>query len=375
MSTRPNHYQNHPRINPRAMERIMTTNLTMRTFLVLSFCALLALCLGATPNAYAGDRYDWDDGEWDERPDGGGHGGAGATHVPIIDEDFKFMVTWTRDHIGADQAQARATGAGVAVAVLDGGFNLSHPDLVGHVGPGYDAIDEDDDPEDFGNGYDDDRDGYVDDGLGHGTFAAGLVLLAAPNATILPVRVRDDEGFGYDSELRRGLRWAQDHGADIVMIPGTAMADVDSSLIELVEEMREDGVAIIVSAGNEGVDVMDPLAEVEATLAVASTDEYDRLAYWSNFNDTMPTAMVMAPGVELYAAVGFPEVASSGYWSGTSFSAGLVAGAAALVLEQNPSIAPYDLYGRLVSTADPAYDENGALLPMNGRINLERVVD
>ena len=106
-----------------------------------------------------------------------------------------------------------ATGDGVLVAVLDGGFNLAHPDIAKRISKdAYDAIDLDDDPNDGGNGVDDDLDGTVDDAVGHGTFVASMVLLAAPDATILPIRIVDDEGYGTEKEIVDGIEYAVEKG-------------------------------------------------------------------------------------------------------------------------------------------------------------------
>lgn len=308
-------------------------------------------------------------------PQGGGHGGSGATMVPIVDEDLLFMVQWTRDHLQADAAHQQATGAGVTVAVLDGGFNLSHPDLVGHISPyAYDAIDGDWDPEDLGNDYDDDGDGWVDGGVGHGTFVASMVLLAAPDATIQPIRIRDDEGWGFNFEMERGLMMAWKAGADVVNISGYSAFDPAGEIVGLINQMRRAGIAVIVSAGNDGMPGLGELAHSPDTLAVGSTDTDDVLAWFSNYDGSATPSMLMAPGVNLYGAYGTPEDDSSAYWSGTSFSCGLVSGAAALAVERNPGIAPLDLYGLLGDATDPAFDDDGVVLSGTGRINLLSVV-
>ncbi len=307
-------------------------------------------------------------------PWGGKHGGAGATHVPIVDEDFEFMVAWTRDRLAADAAHQHARGRGVTVAVLDGGFNLAHPAIAPHVSPfGYDAIDEDWDPEDLGNGCDDDLDGFADSGVGHGTFVAGMVLLAAPEATILPIRVRADEGGGYNRELERGLAYAWASGADIVNISGAAPLEDYKHVAEVLDEMRAAGIVVVVATGNEGSSALPAMAARDDTIAVAATDEHDRLADFSNFGPTSG-GVLLAPGVGLYGPLGWRGDDTSGYWSGTSFSAGLVSGAAALVLDARPWLWPSAVRARLLQTADPAFDDQDRPLARAGRINLDRAV-
>ncbi len=309
-------------------------------------------------------------------PKGGGHGGSGATMVPVVDEDLLFMVQWTRDHLQADEAHQYATGAGVTVAILDGGFNLAHPDLVGHISPyAYDAIDGDWDPEDLGNGFDDDFDGITDGGVGHGTFVAGMVLLAAPDAIIQPIRIRDDEGWGFNHEMMDGLIMAWKARADIVNISGYSAFDPAGEIVDLIASMRAAGIRVIVSAGNDGVGALGELAHCPDTLAVGSTDTDDVRAWFSNFDDHAVPGMIMAPGVNLYGAYGTPDDDSSAYWSGTSFSCGLVSGAAALAIQLDPALSATALFDLLRQSTDPAFDDEGLVLPGTGRINLLKVVD
>ena len=106
---------------------------------------------------------------------------------------------------GVLQAQGIADGAGVVVAVLDTGVLTDHPDLAGHLLPGYDFVENDADPLDAPNGIDDDGDGLVDEGVGHGTFVAGLVASIAPGAQVLPLRVLDSDARGTSEGVARAI--------------------------------------------------------------------------------------------------------------------------------------------------------------------------
>ena len=101
--------------------------------------------------------------------------------------------------------------AETVVAVLDTGVDLTHPDLQGAVVPGYDAVNRDDDPT---------------DDHGHGTMVAGVVAARANNAlggagvcagcSVMPVKVIAGNGSGTAADIADGIRWATEHGADIV---------------------------------------------------------------------------------------------------------------------------------------------------------------
>ena len=119
-------------------------------------------------------------------------GWINPTNFPVIDDDVCYSVLTEQPAAGqidALGAHMTSTGAGVVVAVLDAGFNLDNPMIAGHLHPfTYDALDRDRDPNDSGNGIDDDADGDIDPAIGHGTFVAGMVLMAAfaVTATIGP---------------------------------------------------------------------------------------------------------------------------------------------------------------------------------------------
>src|SRR5215208_1577798 len=98
---------------------------------------------------------------------------------------------WNLDLIQSDAARAVSIGSGAVVAVVDSGTQSDHPDLAGHVGQGYDFVQNDATPQ---------------DGNGHGTHVSGIIGAAsgngigvesvAPGATIMPVRVLDGTGGG-----------------------------------------------------------------------------------------------------------------------------------------------------------------------------------
>ncbi len=90
--------------------------------------------------------------------------------------------TWGQNDIHLQKAQKRSTGAGVTIAVLDTGADLMHPLLIEHLMPGYDFVENDAQPLDVPNNFDDDEDGVVDEGVGHGTHVTGIIATVAPRA-------------------------------------------------------------------------------------------------------------------------------------------------------------------------------------------------
>lgn len=302
-------------------------------------------------------------------------GGIDPATFPVIDGDFMMMSLFTGYQLQTHVAHQRATGRGVVVAVLDGGFDLEHPELMGRMTPyGFDAIDNDFDPHDIGNGFDDDWDGIPDRGVGHGTFVAGMVLFAAPEATVVPIRVRDDEGWGTTRELLRGLRWAWYLGVDIINLSLSAEAGQEPAVLDLIREIHDSGVAVVVSAGNDGGPEASELGRHGTALTVAAVTIGDRLAPFSNYMPEGNAMTVCAPGVDLYGPMDSPWGPENGYWSGTSFAAGLVSGALALVRELDPGRPSWELYHHVMESVDPAWGRDGEPLP-TGRINLAKVVE
>jgi subtilisin family serine protease len=273
--------------------------------------------------------------------------------------------------VNAREAHSVATGRGVLVAVLDAGFDLSHPVLRDRVVPGIDALARDGDPDDLGNGFDDYGERDPDNAVGHGNFVAGMVLLAAPDATILPIRVMDDEGYGNNAALARGIRYAVDRGAQVVNISAEAAALLDARDVRsALGYAHERGVVVVASAGNEGRSDLGMIAGDERTLSVGAVDGSGTVAEFSNTAGWGEELTVFAPGTDLEGPM---TRGAMGVWSGTSFSAGLVSGAAALCLELEPGSPPEWVRERIAGSVNPAFDGRGRLCDA-GVVDLLKVV-
>lgn len=333
------------------------------------FAALAALTITLAPAR--ADRSD----PADEKKDGG----IDPSNTAVVDGDLNAMAADglllvqsqpAAMQIGAAEAHMLVRGRGILVAVLDGGFDLDHPVIAPAIAGAFDAIDMDGDPTDRGNGTDDDGDGFVDAGKGHGTFVTAMVRMAAPDARILAIRVRDDEGFGTNEAIAIGLQHAIDAGANVINLSLDAAQAANTRLNQAINEAVRAGIIVVVAAGNDGADSLGTLAETRGVIAVGAVDLGDQVAEFSNTDDSGRVDMSFAPGVDLYGPLGESEM---GFWSGTSFSAGIVSGAVALLLEMVP-VNDGDLANWFMQwSADPVYDENGE--PQNaGRINLARLV-
>ena len=124
------------------------------------------------------------------------HGWPDGVPVDAGTEASRWLTQPVTAYLVLDAAHEISTGAGSVVAVLDTGADLLHPALAGQLTAGYDYVDDDDDPSDEAQGLDSSLNGRPDEAHGHGTFVAGTVALARPDATIMPMRVLDSDGHG-----------------------------------------------------------------------------------------------------------------------------------------------------------------------------------
>jgi subtilisin family serine protease len=116
-----------------------------------------------------------------------------------------YSSQWAPARIGLAAAHTRSLGAGVTVAVLDTGVDSSHPALRDRLVPGYDFVDDDDNPREEGTYNPADAANVA---FGHGTHVAGSVALVAPGASIMPIRVLQPDGSGNIWVLAESLHYA-----------------------------------------------------------------------------------------------------------------------------------------------------------------------
>ncbi|MFZ4841581.1 S8 family serine peptidase [Mycetocola saprophilus] len=252
------------------------------------------------------------------------------------------------------------TGAGVTIAVVDSGIDVTRPQLADALVGGISLINDGERPDGFG------------DPNGHGTAIAGLiaarpapgsgVIGLAPEAKLLSVRVyrdtdkeADKDGFGLDAgRMAEGIRWATAHGAQIISV--SLSDDLDTpELRAAVTEASAAGSLVVASAGNRTTtrNVTDsprfPAAYPEA-LAVTAVDTVGAPNDSSIHGDHIEVA---APGQDvLTTATGAGDCRYSVDAPSTSFATGYAAAAAALVAQAYPSETPREWAYRLMATAD-----------------------
>jgi Subtilase family len=271
--------------------------------------------------------------------------------------------------------EAGNEGQGVTVAVLDSGVAPDVSDLDGSVVSGPDLTGVTTPTSSPAWGQHGTWMASVIAGHGHGVDDDDGILGAAPKAKILSVRVipdRNDPGYtSYEREqesrvqdsLAKGIRYAVDHGADVISM-SIGYSAPSASVRSALQYAYGHGVAVVASSGNSGdtssasKNGYAPLkfpADYPGVIGVAAVSSAGSVAGFSSDNLSVEVA---APGVNISA-----QGRDGQYWlvTGTSPACALVAGVAALIKAKYPGLAPDLLAKALTSTThyrpDGGYDQ------------------
>ncbi|MHC4973720.1 MAG: S8 family peptidase [Planctomycetota bacterium] len=276
---------------------------------------------------------------------------GGPGDLPTLGSDLlgAIAVQPGLDLLDLAAAQVVTRGAGVVVGVVDTGVDVTHPYLMANLEPnGFDFIDGDPDPNETRDFVDNDEDGLVDEQFGHGTFVASLVLAVAPDARILPVRALNDDGIGTTSTVAAGIIWAVDNGAHIVNV-SVDIPSASEPVREAIHYAEAREVVVVAAGGNSGDNQVIFPARFSDVIGVAAVDGTGVVPDFSNVGSMVN---LVAPGVDLIGAYPMTESPDgTAHWSGTSFSAPLVAGSAALVIAVSPGLQADEVIRRLEDTA------------------------
>ncbi len=283
------------------------------------------------------------------------------TYLPGIAWEWQ----WDAARVGEVPDWVLRAASSVTVAVIDSGADLGAPDLADKSPATWSVLG---------------RSHKVRDRLGHGTFVSSLATGSVANgvgisgfggdAKLLAVQAIDADGYITDVDEAAAIVYAVKHGAKIInlSIGGSETSPVETRALRYA---ARHGVLVVAAAGNEhdeGNPVEYPAALLQPVgsdgrggigLAVGATAMDGTRAYFSNTGSYISIA---APGYNVFAAESadsdWPHAelpwSSPGYYgwaSGTSFSAPLVAGAAALVWGANPALPARQVAWILKATA------------------------
>jgi hypothetical protein len=299
-------------------------------------------------------------------------------HVTRVEPDRQMRAldteldnVWGVTRIGAGTVHNGGNkGDGVKLAIIDSGINYNHPDLDGNYAGGDDFVQGDGDPMDV---------------YGHGTHVAGTacaedndngdpdgpygVVGVAPACALYGLRVLDDAGYGYASDLIAAMQWAVDNGIQVANLSLGWDLNPGDTVKAAFDNAEAAGLVIVAAACNNGNrpgrgdNVCYP-ALYDSVIAVAATDASDRRASFSSTGDQVELA---APGVSVFSTwnddtgyydpqpvcrtvEGVQECYK--YGSGTSMASPHVAGTAALILAANPGWTNDQVRAQLRATAD-----------------------
>lgn len=303
---------------------------------------------------------------------------------------------WNITKIGADQAWGdySVDGTGVRVGIIDTGIDGSHPDLTGKVD--LFAVIKDDNVVTTSN---------VVDPYGHGTHVAGIIaggdaggtkIGVAPGVKLLGV------GFGFDdwylSYFIKSVQWiidpdsniATDDGADVLNV-SLGYGEQLPQLFRPMDNLIAAGVLPCVSIGNSGEDTAFSPGDIPSSFGVGATDKNDRVTDWSSggiaeFNDfpyygKWMKPDISAPGDNIRSSVSgeFKDWMGDGsQWmelSGTSMAAPHVAGAAALLKQENPALTVDQIRQLLEISAIDMGKQGKDTRYGNGRLDIKKALD
>jgi subtilisin family serine protease len=259
--------------------------------------------------------------------------------------------------IHLQDALSHSTGQGVVVADINSRVDTTHPALAGHLTSGYDFVvgkpvgvaslnDSsanylDDSSANYldsatiaylndssANYLDDSSANYLDGqnpAYSHGTLTAGIIAAISPGAIIMPLRVFDDNGSSSTFMIARAIRYAVNNGARVINMSFGTLTDT-AVLRSAVAYAQSHNVILTASAGNDNTNAPQYPAAYSGVITTAATNLQDVKAPFSNYGTPV---YIDAPGVNIISAV--PN-GLYGIVNGTSFSAPIAAGTAALLI-------------------------------------------
>ncbi|MFF4619666.1 S8 family serine peptidase [Nonomuraea jabiensis] len=290
---------------------------------------------------------------------------AGPTADPVREQQ-----QWVLDALNVEQAWTVTKGEGITVAVVDSGVDDQVKELKGRVTAGPDmsagAVVRQTAPGRHGTAMagliaaSGEDDGLIGVAPGARILSLPMVTDDSPELSVPPV---EDEEQASESPLARALRYAANHGAQVISMSIGSYGPLRSER-EAVSYALGKGVVLVAAVGNDGLtgyakengtSYWSFPAGYPGVIGVAATDKQGKRATFSSDNLSV---LVAAPGV------GVPVVKrKSGYElsEGTSSAAALVAGVAALIKSRYPTLPPEQVAQALAASARgrpaPGYDD------------------
>jgi len=314
---------------------------------------------------------------------------SAATNDPLRSKQ------WGLTQVRAEQAWPTSRGAGTTIAVVDTGVDLSHPDLAAQLVPGATFVDCGAKTTVCSDGNWKGTDGVGQDVDSHGTHVSGIaaaitgngtgVAGVAPDARIMPIKVLED-GSGTTTDIAHGIRWAADHGADVInlslgSLPGTQVLSItglDTDVEDAIDYARTKGAVSVIAAGNTSTIACTSPGFSSSGICVGSTDKNELHSAFSELPVKPDLKVVSAPGGFAFGACDddvwstVPTEVTSGCgvggydaFAGTSMATPHVAGVAALLLAQGRTVDQTE-QAILTTARTPVLGLRGQFSPLYG---------
>ncbi len=255
-------------------------------------------------------------------------------------------VPWHERMLQPERVWPFAIGRGVVVAVLGTGVDAGQAQLSGRVAAGFNAV--------AGSGSAD------TDCLGDGTHVAGVIAAQrngptgvaglAPAATILPVRVVDDQRRSTSAVLASGINFAVDKGVDVIALTVSEYSDAPELRLAVARALTSD-VVVVAAVGDVRSLADSPTPYPAVYDGVLGVGAIDADAHRWLASPAGTYVDLVAPGVGVVTLQPGGGVATL---DGTALAAGFVAGSAALLRERLPAATNSEIIRRLLATATPA---------------------
>ncbi|MFA4930514.1 MAG: S8 family serine peptidase [Patescibacteria group bacterium] len=330
-----------------------------------------------------------------------------ATILTTVPNDYYYVKNgsgygqWNLKTIGLETVwDTNKCSQEVVVAVIDTGLDYTHPDLQDLMWLNEDEI--------SGNDLDDDDNGYIDDVHGydfvyddnditddndHGSAVTSIIGANTNNeigmagvcwnTTIMPIKVANANGSASLFNIAQGIYYAVDNGAKVVNLSLGATVD-QKNVREAVAYAYDHGVVLVAAAGNSesyGVDI-DYLyypAQYSSVIAVGAVDKNDEVATLSNASFISHRGNeldLVAPGVDVVAALRKDTGSEFAVYEGTSMSVPHVVGAVAMMFNNDNSLTPTQIDDLLASTAEQVSDMTGDFDVRygHGRLNVKALM-
>jgi thermitase len=268
--------------------------------------------------------------------------------TPYPSSHYGNIAQWGPPAVSAPAAWDITEGdSSTVIAIVDTGVDDTHPDLAAKIVGEYSFT------------------GKVKDGFGHGTHCAGIaaamtndsigVAGMCPNCKILSVKVLDDTGSGWMSDVASGITYAADHGADVISLSLGGSGRSETLRLALDYALNHNALPVCAMGNSGTTSALEP-AYWGSCLSVVAADSNGNKASFSTYGIR---ADVSAPGVGILSTMPTYStyLSTHGYkpnydaLSGTSMATPMVAGIAGLVRSRNPGLTPTQTKGIILATA------------------------